>query len=108
LGNEDHLPDNNDVFVNWRIYIEQKSKQGGLVLFPAFGKGTMLPDGLDLILRGHAAVIEDIGIQTGLEAFMLAAVEPSNNTETIYKSLQDKLREIIIIVLYIFTTNTSK
>jgi len=92
IGNAKYLCElrgNNNIFVNWRIYSKQKNEQGRFMLFKAAEGSLKWSDGLCKILEGNGAAIEDRDVITGLEAFMLAAVGTSSDTETVYRLLQD-------------------
>lgn len=83
-------------YINREVYSKIRNKNGRWNLFIAIENGLKWSDGLEEILEGNGAAIEETDIETELEAFMLAAVEGSNsNVETVYKLLQDHPGAII-------------
>jgi len=83
------LETGDDVFVNWKIYAQNKNHEGRLPLFAASEQNIKWSEGLLKILEGYGAAIEEADIVTGLEAFMLASIGKNSNMETVYKLLQD-------------------
>jgi len=83
------------IFINWRIYSQTKQKQGRFPLFTALEHNLTWSDGLNKIIKGYGAAVEDVDIVTGLEAFMLAAVGTKSNMETVFLLLQDHPAAII-------------
>jgi len=82
--------EDDQLFVNWRVYSKVKNNQGRLPLFIALEQNvTWFDGGLCKVLKGNGAAIEYTDKLTGLEAFMLAAVGTKSHIETIYKLLQD-------------------
>jgi len=81
------------MYVNWNICANKKSENNDRLPlfiaiennFPLFGVHGVLGH----ILKANAAAIEDVDPVTGLEAFMLAAVGPGSNLESVYKLLED-------------------
>jgi len=83
------LRDEDDIFVNWRIYSQKRNEQGRLPLFTASEQNMKWSKGLSELLEGYGAAIEETDVITGLEAFMLAAIGTTSNFETVFKLLQD-------------------
>jgi len=83
------LGNNDDVFVNWRIYSQKKNELGRLPLFTASEQSIKWSDGLCNILAGYGAAIEEVDTVTGMEAFMLAGVGKASDMESVYKLLHD-------------------
>jgi len=88
-GSKVLLEDDDEVFVNWKVYSQKKSKEGRLPLFIASEQSVKWSDGLCYILDSYGAAIKDADEVTGLEAFMLAGIGEKSDMETIYKLLQD-------------------
>jgi len=85
-----HLVRYGRTFVNWGIVSRTKNGQGRLPLFTACEKGLQWSQGLYEIVEGYGAAIEGRDESTGLEAFILAAVEPTScSLETVFSLLQD-------------------
>ena len=62
---------------------QKTNKQGCLLLFTACKQSVKWSNGLSSILEGSGAAIEEVDNVTGLEAFMLAAVEEKSNLEAL-------------------------
>jgi len=96
------------IFVNWRVCSKIKTREGRFFLFTAIEKHISWRCGLSAVLQGNGAAIEDKDVVTGLEAFLLAAVGPYSDLETVFKLLQDHPAAINPYVLQHHVTPTKK
>jgi len=85
----DDVCDKDAIFVNWKVYSQKRNEQGRLLLYTALEQGVRWSNGLREIWEGNRAAIEEVDTITGLEAFMMAAVERNSSMETVYKLLID-------------------
>merc|ERR1740124_1249688 len=84
-----YFGDNSDVYYNMKIWGRKRNETSGrLPLFTA-AAGSLTWVDVRQILAVNMPVIYDVDVLTGLPVFMLAAVGPKGNIESVYHLLKE-------------------